>query len=377
MKIVHVHHHYYPVVGGLERAIQGLVEELAKLGHEVHVLTSSFGAEGRPEEEVINGVYVHRVKALRLHFPDLAIPMEAPRRVLGEADVVVCWSQNSYFTYKVCGDANRLGKPSAAYFIGVDYLGHHYNPFVRVFGHPYQKWITRKMADLVDLALVTNDYERELLKEKYFIDAIVLPHGIDEEYLKLPNMAEVFRRKYNIDERIVAYIGRIHPTKGLDVLVKAFIHVAKEESNVVLVIAGKGDGGYLKNCLKIAKRAGVEDRIKVLGYISEEDKIALIDASDVVAMPTRHAGESYPLLVNEVLARGRRLVMTRGSIASRWIEERGIGRVVDLDPYSLAQALVEELGSGGGRGNSKAMSIPTWREVASKLLEVLRRVRHS
>jgi glycosyltransferase involved in cell wall biosynthesis len=373
MKVVHVHHHYYPIIGGVERAIQRISEELFKLNHEVHVITSKFGAEGRPKDEVANGVYVHRVRALRLHFSDLAIPLETPEEILKEADAVICWSQNSYFTYKVCRDAKRLGKPSIVYFIGVDYLKHHYSFLVRMFGRPYQKWITRKMADLADVALTTNDYERELLKEKYSIDAIVLPHGIDEEYLKLPNMAEVFRRKYNIDERIVAYIGRVHPTKGLDLLIKAFIHVAKEEPNVVLVIAGKGDGEYLKNCLKIAKRAGVENRIKVLGYISEEDKIALIDASDVVALPTRHAGESYPLLINEVLARGKRLVMTRGSIASKWVEESGVGRVVDPDSQSLAQALVEELMSEGGGEGGKVIKIPTWREVARKLLDLLQR----
>jgi glycosyltransferase involved in cell wall biosynthesis len=371
MKVMHVHHHYYPVIGGVERAIQRISEELFKLNHEVHVITSKFGAEGRPKDEVVNGVHVHRMRALRLHFSDLTIPLEAPE-ILKEADAVVCWSQNSYFTYKVCRDAKRLGKPSVVYFIGVDYLEHHYNPFVRVFGHPYQKWITRKMANLADVALVTNDYERELLGRGYSIDAIVLPHGIDEEYLKLPNVAEVFRRKYNIDERIVAYIGRIHPTKGLDMLVKAFIRVAKEEPNTVLVIAGKGDGEYLKNCLKIARRAGIEDRIKVLGYVSEEDKIALIDASDVVVLPTRHTGESYPLLINEVLARGKRLVMTRGSIASNWVEESGVGIVAGADPRSLAQAIVNELERGGAV--TKNVKIPTWKDVASELLELIQRL---
>jgi glycosyltransferase involved in cell wall biosynthesis len=375
MHIVHIFHHYQPVVGGLERAIQSLAEELVKLGHEVHVITSVCNAENRPREEIANSVYVHRVKALRLHFPDLTMPVEMPRRVLRKADVAVCWAQNSYFTYKLCEDVKRLGKPSAVYFIGLDYWEHHHNFFIRTFGRPYQRWITQKMTNLADVALVTNDYERELLKEKYSIDAIVLPHGIDEEYLKLPNMAEVFRRKYNIDERIVAYIGRIHPTKGLDMLVKAFIQVAKEEPNTVLVIAGKSDGEYLQNCLKIARKAGIEDRVKVLGYASEEDKIALIDASDVIVLPTRHAGESYPLLINEVLARGKRLVMTRGSIASKWVEERGVGRVVDPEPQSLAQALVEELRSEGGGEGGKVVKIPTWREVACKLFDLLQRTR--
>jgi glycosyltransferase involved in cell wall biosynthesis len=45
--IAHVYHHYYPVIGGLERAVQSLAEELAKLGHEVHVITSRYDAKNR------------------------------------------------------------------------------------------------------------------------------------------------------------------------------------------------------------------------------------------------------------------------------------------------------------------------------------------
>jgi glycosyltransferase involved in cell wall biosynthesis len=375
MRIAHVFHHYWPVVGGMENAIKALAESMARLGSEVHVITSSYGAEDRPIEELMNNVHIHRIKTLKIFFPDLTIPIEFPREIIEKIDVIICWSQNSYFTYKICKEAKRLRKPLAVYFIGVDYLEHHFNPFIRVFGHLYQKWVTQKMINLAEVFFVTNNYEKELLKEKYSIDAIVLPHGINEEYLELPSMAEVFKRKHGLDERIVAYIGRIHPTKGLDILVKAFIHVAKEEPNTFLLIAGKSDGEYLKNCLKIARRAGIEDRIKVLGYISEEDKIALIDASDLVVLPTKHAGESYPLLINEVLARGKRLVITRGSIASKWVEKSGIGKVVDPDPQSLARVLVEELRSEGGREGGKVINIMTWREVACKLLDLLQRVR--
>jgi glycosyltransferase involved in cell wall biosynthesis len=375
MIVVHVNESYWPIVGGLEKVIQSVAEELVKLGYENHVITSRFGAENRPREEVINGVYIHRVKTLRLFFPDLTIPMEIPKNTVKEANVVICWSQNSYFIYRVCRNAKKLGKPIVVYFIGVDYLKCHYNPLIKIIGYPYQVWITRKMADLADIALVTNVYERELLKKRYSVDAIVLPHGIDEKYLELPNMTKAFRRKYNIEGRIISYIGRIHPTKGLDLLFKAFIYVAKEEPNVTLVIAGKGDEKYLKKCLKIAEKADIRHKIRVLGYISEEDKIALIDASEAIVLPTKHAGESYPLLINEVLARGKRLVMTRGSIASKWVEESGIGKVVDPNPQSLAQAIVEELRSEGDREGGKIINIPTWREVARELLDLLQRLR--
>jgi len=58
MIIIHIVTQYYPVIGGIERVVQRIAEEQAKLGHEVHVITSRYGAKGRPKEEIINGVYV-------------------------------------------------------------------------------------------------------------------------------------------------------------------------------------------------------------------------------------------------------------------------------------------------------------------------------
>jgi glycosyltransferase involved in cell wall biosynthesis len=371
VKIVHVFHNYYPVVGGLERAIQSLAEELAKMGHEVHVITSRFGATSRPKKEVINRVYVHRIKALRLHFPDLTIPMDLPKRILKDADIIICWSQNSYFTYKTCKYAKEIGKKLMIYFIGINYLEHHYNALIRVFGHLYQELITRKIVNLADIALVTNNYERKLLRERYSIDAIVLPHGIDEIYLKLPNMADSFKRKYKIGGKIITFIGRIHPTKGLDLLIKAFAEVNMKMPNITLIIAGSGDEKYLEKCMRFAEMLGIRKKVKYIGQIPEEDKIALIDSSDIIVLPTRHAGESYPLLVNEVLARGKRLIMTKGSIASKWVEGNDVGKVVDPDPHSLAQAVIEELRSKSSDKNSKTIKILAWREVACRLLDIL------
>lgn len=312
MIIVQVFHSFWPILGGVERAMQRLSEELAKLGHEVHIVTSTYRTGNRPRYETINGMHVHRVKAWTLHFPDLTLVREIPREVLKRADVVHCWSQNSYFTYKICKEAKNLGKPIVMYFLGVDYLKHHYNILIRLFGYLYQKYITRKVVKITNLALVTNEYEKKLLKERYGVNAIVLPHGVDDRYLKLPNMAQYFKEKYGIEGRIIAYIGRIHPTKGIDLLIKAFAEVVKQVPDAILVIAGKGDKKYLMKYLRLAEKLGIHEKVKYIGYISEKDKIALIDASRVVVLPTKHAGESYPLLIDEVRSRGKLvLVLSR------------------------------------------------------------------
>jgi len=372
MKIVHTYHSYYPVIGGLEKVIQKLAEEQAKLGHEVHVITSYSSAKDSPAEGELNNVYVHRVKALRLYYPDLTIPRDFNESLLKGADVVHAHSQNSLFNIIIVKKAKSLRAKIVTYFLGVDYLRKHSNPIIRLLGYQYQKAITKRFVGLVDLAIVTNDYERGVLRKRYGLESVVLPHGVSEQYLRTPNMENYFRSKYGVQGRIIAYIGRIHPTKGLDLLIKAFAEVSKKEPDVILIIAGKGDARYLKKCMKLVKALSLESKVKYLGYISEVDKIGLIDSSEFVVIPSRHAGESYPLVVDEVKARGKPLVVTNYGALPHRIIQPVEGLVVNADVHSLARGLLYALLN---KRSFRILSKPlTWREVAEKLLNLYQSV---
>ena len=352
--------------------IQKLAEEQAKLGHEVHVITSYSSAKDSPAEGELNNVYVHRVKALRLYYPDLTIPRDFNESLLKGADVVHAHSQNSLFNIIIVKKAKSLRAKIVTYFLGVDYLRKHSNPIIRLLGYQYQKAITKRFVGLVDLAIVTNDYERGVLRKRYGLESVVLPHGVSEQYLRTPNMENYFRSKYGVQGRIIAYIGRIHPTKGLDLLIKAFAEVSKKEPDVILVIAGKGDARYLKKCMKLVKALSLESKVKYLGYISEVDKIGLIDSSEFIVIPSRHAGESYPLVVDEVKARGKPLVVTNYGALPHRIIQPVEGLVVNADVHSLARGLLYALLN---KCSFRILSRPlTWREVAEKLLNLYQSV---
>ena len=370
MRIAHISTLYYPFVGGLEFAVQQVAEEQAKLGHEVLVMTSDAG--GAPMGiETMNGVTIVRVKSMKSRYPYFIIPRDFPEAVLKGVDVFHGWSHTYYFVYKLSKHVkDALKKPLALYFIGVDYLKKHFNPIVRFLGYQYQKAITKRFIDLVDLAIVTNDYERSILRERYGLESVVLPHGVSEQYLKTPSMANHFRSKYGVQGRVIAYVGRIHTTKGLDLLIRAFAEVVKKESDVILVIAGRGDVRYLKKCMKLIRILGLEDRVKYLGYISEEDKIGLIDSSEFVVLPSRHAGESYPLIIDEVKARRKPLIVTNCGVLPHRIVNMVEGIVVDVNVRSLVSGINYMLSNVH---SFRVLLRPyTWREVCNKLLAIYR-----
>jgi len=374
MRITHVFHNYYPVLGGMERVVQRLAEEQARMGYDVNVITSTLGVTG-PMENTVNGVHIHRVKAIQLHYADLAYPADCPERVLKESDVVHVHSQNSLFNMTIAKVAKRIGKPLVIDFLALDYLNSHTNPLIRFFGSRYQERIQSEAVKLVDDAITLNKRDYRILKEKYGVESKIVPHGIDEEYLTKPKDDRVFRGKNGVfTGNVVAYVGRVHPSKGLDTLIEAVSLVAHKLNDFIVVIAGGGSKPYREKLGKLAEKLGIEHKVKLLGYITEDEKISLLDSSKLFVFPTRHFGEAYPLVVDEAYARGVPIVAMQVGVLPDRVKHLETGILVPPDdPSSLAKAVVAMLkdhdlhgrmcvGVRGLKG-----SLVTWMQVCERL----------
>ena len=83
----------------------------------------------------------------------------------------------------------------------------------------------------------------------------IVPNGIDlSEYADLPPKG-LFKKKFNIDrdKKVILYLGRIHKTKGNNIIVKPFIDIVKKLDNVKIVIIDP-DEGYLKEIKALIKK---------------------------------------------------------------------------------------------------------------------------
>jgi glycosyltransferase involved in cell wall biosynthesis len=375
MKIVHVHHYYYPVVGGIERAVQSLAEELVRMGHEVHVITSKFGAENRSDEERINGVFVHRVKASRIYFPDATYPMEYPEDVLKNADIIHGHSQNSLFTVKMIEKAKDLGTKTAMYFMAVDALNDHPNPLIRSLGPFYAKRVLKKAIALSDIKLVKSFRDLEILKNNYHVEAVYIPDGVNKEIVKAPSMAEDFREKYRVQDPFVVYIGRLHELKGIDILIKAMSIAIKEFPKLKAIIIGPGNQ---KPYLELAQSLGIEKNIMFLGYVDEETKIGALDASIALVLPSVCSYvEVFSIVISEAWSRNKPVIASAvGEIPYR-VKPMVNGLLVQSkNPKALAEAIImlmhdKELGVKLGSEGRKG--ILTWEEIAVKNMDTYRR----
>jgi glycosyltransferase involved in cell wall biosynthesis len=375
VKIVHVHHYYWPVIGGLERAVQSIAEELVKLGHEVHVITSRYDAKNRPQEEIVNNVFIHRVKAMRVNFPDLTYPLEYPEEVLKNADIVHGHTQNSLFVVKMIEKAKEIGIKTVMYFMAVDALHDHPNPLIRTLGPLYSRWILKKAVQLSDVKLVRSLRDHELLERKYGIRAIYIPDGVPRWFISYRYSGHMFRERYNLDGDYILYIGRTHPLKGVDVLIRAMPYMRKHV-DLKLVVIGPGDQRPYRG---LAEKLGVKDHIVFLGYVDEETKIGAIDGSLGVVIPSVSSYvEVYPMAVSEAWARGKPVIATSiGGIPYR-VRHLVNGLLVPpRSPKALAEAIITlaiDKTLSTRLGNNGRSSIMTWDEIAKKITEVYERV---
>ncbi|MEM0235826.1 glycosyltransferase family 4 protein [Thermofilum sp.] len=379
MRIVHTYHSYYPAVGGLEKVVQKLAEEQAKLGHEVHVITSQASAKDSPVEEELNNVYVHRVKAWRLHYPDLTIPRGLNEGLLRGADVVHAHSQNSLFNMIIAKRAKSLGAKVAVHFMAVNAFGDHPSILVRALGPMYGELMVKEALKVADLKLVKSYRDMMILRDEFEVEAGNLhyvPDGVDEELLTMPSLESEFRRRYNVDDDIVLFIGRLHPLKGLEVLLKAVPYVVKEKPRVRFVFIGPGD---TKRYIEVANKLGVADRVLFLGFVDEHTKIGAIDSSVCLVLPSIcNYVEVYPMVISEAWTRGKPVVASNvGGIPYR-VKHMVNGILVPpRDPKALAEAIIKLLEDkmlATKMGLEGKKELETWSKIASTLVNLYKGV---
>ncbi len=138
------------------------------------------------------------------------------------------------------------------------------------------------------------------------------------------------------DPLIVA-VARLHPQKGLDVLLDAMPHVAECSPAARLVVVGEGP--LEAELHDQARRLGVTDRVTFAPPVNPADEMA---AADVVVIPSRW--ESGPLVLTEALALGRPVVATPVGMVTDVVAHGETGWLVPVgDHTALADALVEAI----------------------------------
>jgi glycosyltransferase involved in cell wall biosynthesis len=200
--------------------------------------------------------------------------------------------------------------------------------------------------------------------------SIVEPNGVNiVDYEHLP-AAGVFRKRFNVPGHspLVAFLGRVHPGKGVDHLVRAI--ATAQLSNVTLAIIGPDSGGYLETIRSLANRCGVADRVLFTGLLKGQDRIAgLVDAA-VFAMPSEH--ENFGIAVAEAMATGTPVIVSPEVGIADDVTAAGAGAVVPLHYKPLSAEIARWLtdpvlrAEAGERGRAYAFARYDWNQIGRR-----------
>jgi glycosyltransferase involved in cell wall biosynthesis len=113
------------------------------------------------------------------------------------------------------------------------------------------------------------------------------------------------------DARVLLYLGRLHPIKGLPALLRGWSHVRgmAKDANWHLAIAGWGQGGHETELLKLSTTLGLGKTVHFLGPQFGEAKGSCFHAASAFVLPS--LSEALPMTVLEAWAYGMPVLMTR------------------------------------------------------------------
>jgi glycosyltransferase involved in cell wall biosynthesis len=197
----------------------------------------------------------------------------------------------------------------------------------------------------------------------------IVPNGID---LPAPATRSI---SSTTNGRIVLSLGRLHPKKGLDRLVRAWATVEAAFPDWRLRIVGPDELGHGGQLAALAMELKAR-RISFEKSVAGDAKIAAYRQADLFVLPTLN--ENFALTVAEALAAGTPVIATKGAPWQR-LESEGCGWWIDHGIEPLAAALAnamaltrEKLRSMGAKGRTLVSRDFSWDRVARDMLEVYR-----
>lgn len=210
----------------------------------------------------------------------------------------------------------------------------------------------------------TAQHECEDIRRLNFRQPVaVIPNGVD-----IPDLPP----KVQNNSRTLLFLGRIHPIKGLDVLLPAWAAVERRFPEWRLRIVGPDEAGYLLTMRKLAQELRI-DRIQFTGGLHGDDKWKAYREADLFVLPSY--SENFGVAIAEALAAEIPVIASKGTPWSG-LQKHGAGWWVDTGTDSLVACLESALSQPrttllqmGLNGRSWMEKEFSWEQLASRMAE--------
>lgn len=335
---------FYPRSGGIQSHVLGLGLELTKRGHEVVIITKGMSGKKShhrvPEVECLGFRQVKPLAPLPLVFipPDLAGLKDVLKRE--EFDIVHAhhaFTPTSLMSIKF---ARKLGIPTVltnhSIFLAnsSDYL---WTP-MSYFLFPFRHYINEADKIIAVSKAAAEFIEHFSKREK----VVVVPNGVDVN--RFNSVKSTFPNGLpfsTLKNPTILYVGRLVYRKGIHVLLRSMPHILETIPDTQLLIAGSG---YMESFIRLlTKSLKLEDHVKLLGFVPEDELPSLYNLSNLFILPSIYA-ESFGITLLEAMASGTPIVASAiGGIPE--VVENGVNGILFKkgDELNLGNAVIRVL----------------------------------
>lgn len=223
----------------------------------------------------------------------------------------------------------------------------------------------------------TSEYEIEDFRRLGLKNPIAyIENGIGSQFLQKKGDGDLFKIKYNLpkDKKVLLYLSRITPKKGLDMLLKSIFELNHKFDDWVLVIVGNDEFGYQSVVENMIIEMKLAHRIFIIEPQLGDKKFDAFDASDFFILPSYSEGS--PMVVVDALAYGIPVITTK---SSSWkdLNDYECGFWVDIDVNSITDSLIRMIDLSSDMLNTYSKNARKlvnekylWDEIAKKTLSL-------
>jgi glycosyltransferase involved in cell wall biosynthesis len=374
MRILYATHAYKPAyrIGGPVLSVSAVAERLARRGHRVTVFTTNSNVDEDLDVPLdqpvpVEGVEVwyfrrqtpsaRMAEALPYLFRSLGF-LYAPKmraaleEMVSGVDLVHTHLPFIYPTYSAARAAFRHRRPLFYHQRGVfdpNRLRFR-NLKKRVYIAAVERRILQRATTLFALTSAEIESYRALGVQT---PCRVIPNGIDVASYRVTPGRSIEKWRIPDGASVILFLGRLHPTKGADKLMEAFLRIASQFPAAFLVLAGPDEWKLEERYRLQSAQSGFAARVLFPGMVAGETKLDLLARADLFCLPSD--AEGFSMAVLEALASATPVMISPGCHFPE-VEAAGAGRIVEADAESMAAALrdllaeparLKEMGSRG------------------------------
>jgi rhamnosyl/mannosyltransferase len=204
----------------------------------------------------------------------------------------------------------------------------------------------------------------------------VVPYGFDlSRFRDRPPLADEIRRRHG-GALLLFALGRHVYYKGFGFLIRALASVPQA------ALALGGQGPLTAELQRVAREAGVADRVHFIGRVPDQDLPAWYHACDVFCLPSVEPAEAFGIVQVEAMACGRPVLCCQLDNGVNWVNRDGVTglAVPPADVSALAAALERLRGDAslrarlGEAGRRRAFDVFSAEAMARSTLAIYREV---